>query len=221
MKNISIDVEARVLGKKIYLHNRTSICNYETISYWGERESGSDVGEDDVYANDADTSPCPLQDGPFSLYISFTVPYTSKDAILKVTPDLRVRFFDEYHNKVGCVETGDLAKVTSSRSMQRKGRHIFVLSIMLFCVLITICFMGHQRRRRKEERAAVKKQASIMRRFHYIQTTRSGEVQMTYSPSLHGSFSIASDGSRRGRPPTILENHDDSSSASGIAAGLA
>ena len=196
----------------MYIENRTSICDFDSVSYWDEQEYSS-TG-DDLYAN-AVTSPCPMKDGLFSVFISFTIPYTSKDATLKLTPDLRIRFFDASNNKLGCVETGDLAKTAFSQSMERKGQQFFLFSFLLLCLLLTFCILGHQRRRRKHERAAVKKHASIMRRFHYIQTSQSGEVQlMTTMPSLQASYSRGSvDGSRSVRPHTIPEDHDDSSSS--------
>ena len=211
LTEIFIDIEARILGKKMYIENRTSICDLESVSYWAEEDYVS-TG-DDEYTN-AVTSPCPTQDGLFSVLISFTVPYTSKDATLKLTPDLRIRFFDGSNNKLGCVETGDLAKTASSQSLEQKGQQFFLFSFLLLCVLLTSCVLGHQRRRRKHERAEVKKHASIMRRFHYIQTAQSGEVQlMTTMPSFQGSYSRGSvDGSRNARPHTIPEVHDDSSS---------
>jgi hypothetical protein len=176
----------------------------ETVFYEGEQDYAS---ADDLYAH-ADTSPCPIQDGLFALFISFTVPYTSNDTTLKLTPDLRVRFYDGSNNGIGCVESGDLARVAFSRSMERRGRRFFFLSVLLLCMLISFCVFGDQRRRRKEARAAVTKRASIMRRFHYIQTTQTGEVQMTTSSSLQASYSRDSgDGGSRGvRPPTIVEH---------------
>jgi len=195
----------------MYIENRTSICDLESVSKWTEGEYSST--DDDVNENAA-TTPCPTQDGLFSVFITFSVPYTSKDATLKLTPDLRIRFFDASNNKLGCVETGDLAKTAFSQSMERKGQQFFLYSFLLLCVLLTFCLLGHQRRRRKHERAEVKKHASIMRRFHYIQTTQNGEVQlMTTMPSLQVSYSRGSvDGTRSARPHTIPESHDDSSS---------
>jgi hypothetical protein len=214
LTELYIDIEARVLGKKVYVQNRTSLCNLDDVTYWGETDDSS--GGDDRDAA-ADASPCPVQDGEFLVLISFTVPYTSKDARLTSTPDLRVRFYDDSSNIIGCVETGDLGKVTFGRSMERRGQRFFLLSVLLLCFLISFCLLGNQRRRQRQERAAVNKRASIMRRFHYIQTTQSGEVQMTTSPSLQQSFSRGSaDHSRGVRPLTIAENHDDSSSASGV-----
>lgn len=212
---IYIDLEARVMGKKVYLYNHTSLCNVDSVAYWGDRNEG-----DDVYSN-ALLNACPIQNGMFGLFFNFQVPETSRDASLELTPDIRVRFYDVSRNKIGCVESGDLAKYAFSREMEQKGQRFFVFSILLFCGLFAFCMIGHQRRQRREERKAVKKQASRMRRFHYIQTSRSGEVQMTTSPSIQPSFSYESGSSRGARgvaraPPTILESHDESSASGGI-----
>jgi len=210
-------MEARILGKRFYLYDGTNLCDFDEVSYWGERDDQSTM-MDDLYTN-ANTNPCPIQDGSYSIFISFTVPSTSKDSTLKITPDFRVRFYSDSSKKkkVGCVESGDLAKVAVSQSRHRKGQQFFLLSMLVLCTLLFFCMMSHQRRRRRQERDEVKKHASIMRRFHYIQTTQFGEVQMmTTLPSLHVSYSRGSVDTSRGvrpPPPTIPENHDDSSSS--------
>jgi len=200
---IFIDLNSSAMGKIQRIYNHTNICNLGTIAYWGEDK---DAG-DDLYAN-ARNPPCPLRNGPYSFFTAFTVPQYSKDPDLELTPDIRVHFFTAERVPVGCVETGSLAEVAFNEGMERRGERFFGISFVIFIVVFAFFLMGHQRKRNQNVRAKMKLQASMMRRFHYIRTTRSGEISSTPSitPSLSGSFSFRIDnaaGRRADSPPSI------------------
>lgn len=171
------------------------------LAYWGDEEA-RDVG-DDLYAH-AKSSICPPRNGPYTLFTSFTLPSYSKSSDHDFVPDLRIKFFDEDRTLVGCVETGNLAEISFNKAKERKGQEFFVLSILLLCLVSTLCIIGHGRRRRKGRQAIMKKQNSMLRRFHYVQTNRNGDFSNP-SVSASRSFGSSTTGSRLPSFPTIPE----------------
>lgn len=197
---IFIDFTSRALGKLQRVHNHSNVCNFANLVYWGDDQ----VVGDDLYAS-ATSTVCPLRDGPYTLFTTFTVPTYTKDTDFEFTPALRVDFYNEDRKQIGCVETGTLAEVSYRKKRERQGQRFFVLSFFLFCLVAAFCLLGHRRRRKQGEHATIKRQASMMRRFHYVQTTRSGEIAPVVSSSESGSFSHSNSERMATLPSSIPE----------------
>lgn len=185
---IYIDLNSTALGRRQRIVQHNDICYLESIRSMAQPQTD---GEDDMYQ---EMTACPLQNGPYSFYTSFTVPSYSNDAVFEFTPDLRIEFFDSDNDQIGCVETGTLAEISARKELEEKGQRAFVIVFLFFCLAISFCMMGHRRHRKRGERAEMKRQASMMRRFHYIRTTRSGDSSI--HPSLTTSFSYGSNSSQ-------------------------
>ncbi len=197
---IFIDVTSRALGKLQWVHNTTNICNMANLMYWGDDET---VG-DDIYAS-AQSNACPLHDGSYTFIATFTIPSYARDTDFVFTPALRVDFYEEDRKQIGCVETGTLAEVAFRKNRQRQGQRFFVMSFLVFGFISALCLLGHRRKRKEGEQANMKRQASMMRRFHYVQTTHSGEASPPLSSSDSGSFSYGNSERPSSLPPTIRE----------------
>jgi hypothetical protein len=196
--NIFIDVTTRALGKSQRVYNHTNICNDANLISWEE----DNTVEDDVYGVSQATS-CPLHDGFYTFFATFTVASHGRTGDHEFTPALRIDFYDEDHQQIGCVETGSLAEIAYHKKREQQGQRFFVVSFLLLCMLSAFCLLGHRRRKKQGEQAMMKRQASAMRRFHYIQTTRSGEIDRAITSSESGSNSFGSRERSTPQMPTI------------------
>lgn len=191
---ILMDLTTRALGKSQRVYNRTNICNDANLVSWG----------DDTYGTSQATT-CPLHDGFYTFFATFTVASHAKNADHDFTPALRIDFYDEDHQQIGCVESGSLAEIAYHKKREQQGQRFFVVSFLLLCMLSAFCLLGHRRRKKQGEHANMKRQASMMRRFHYIQTTRSGEIGQALNSSESGSNSFGSGERSPPRTPTMPE----------------
>lgn len=194
--DIYVDVNSYGFGRKEKIWNETSICDFSYLFYQGDdyqKPYGYDDDlfrwADDFYGNDGSNA-CPLKDGPYTLVTSFEVPeYNGVD--VDFTPALRIRFnsydSDQMKSLAGCVETGSWARLSHNRQKQKRGQRLFSAAFFIFVVSFGLCLYCHRRKRKEGERAQVKRAASMMRRFHYIRSTRSGDVSLSQS-SMSGSF---------------------------------
>ena len=183
--DLYIDLNSTALGRIQRIYRNMSICNMNNnAAYLGGEAYG-----DDLYSQ-AKTTACPIRNGLYTFFTTFTIPPYSKDYDLDFTPDIRIEFFDEDRRLIGCVETGTLAELSSKKGKERQGRQLFIMSIVLLFLLSFIFLMGHRRKRKRGELDKRKKQASMLRRFHYIQTSRSGEIGI--NPAMSPAFSTSS-----------------------------
>jgi hypothetical protein len=165
--SIDIRIDATFFGYTSEIRNQTNLCDFRSFSYVG-------ATDDDRYS-----PTCPLRTGPYELFTSFTVPQFTKAEDLSFTPDLHIEFFDadsdddDGETLIGCVETGAKA---ASAIRQKQGETLLIICTLIFVSTFAICLFGHRRRRKAEELAEASKQAAIIRRFHYMRTSRNGSV---------------------------------------------
>lgn len=193
--DIMLSISSSLFGKMETIRNATDLCNFSNLAYWG-----GDIDADDLYAN-AITTPCPLKNGPYSLFTSFTVPSYMKDSYFDITPDIHLEFTRddkrEGRGLIGCVETGTLAEVGFSKSMERRGERFFVLSILIFCLIFACCLLGHRRQREEAARRRRRQKQSMQRRFHYLQQVHSREMDTNHTATTATLHKDVNDGSSK------------------------
>lgn len=185
MKNYSIDItiDASFYGHSTRIRNHTTLCQFRSLSFTGETD-------DDLY-----TPSCPLRKGPYELFSSFTVPHFFKgNEEVPFTPELRIEFHDNSSGLlVGCVESGALGQYSHGKRQSKRGERMFIFCFLGLVVVFATCLIGHRRRRRAGEKEEAKKKASIVRRFHYRRSTRSGTVTPpNINPSISDGSSVGS-----------------------------
>jgi hypothetical protein len=187
---IYMSMESYHNGKTAIIRERTDVCSYSNLGF---------VGNDGVYYQLSEGNVCPLRaDVHYLLLTSFTVQDMSQRG-REFTPDLVVVFYaneDEYSVPVGCAETGTLAQIALNEKRSDRGVIALILSITCFAMTFGICLYVYRRRERAADAIENNRIASMIRRYQYRRTNRSGAVSL--SPSLPNVDSFDNSSGTRG-----------------------
>jgi hypothetical protein len=168
---INMTIEASFYGYTAVIRNQTDLCAFGSLAYT------SDDDDDANYNSNNNAPSCPLRKGQYQLYTAFTVPQFIPDTEVHFTPDIYLEFTDaDDGHLLGCATTGAKAALDRGRRKSIRGARIFAVSVVLFCTTFAVCLIGHRRKKRGSHLSGSQKDDSIIRRYHYRRTTRTGTV---------------------------------------------
>jgi hypothetical protein len=183
-------MEAFAHGRSIRIRNQTDVCSYPNLGF---------VSKDGYYYEASESgSLCPLRaDVHYLLFTSFTVPELyRRDSYVEFIPDLMLFFHataDTNSPMIGCVETGNLAKLSLDQQRANRGALAFFVSIFCLAATFSLCLYGYNRRRQTGDLLEISRVPSIIRRSRYrksIPSNTGGDVSLV--PSLSEGRPISS-----------------------------
>jgi hypothetical protein len=188
---VEVKISSMYGGRMETVMDSISLCvlPYDILAARSQKDDDDDSNVDDT---------CNLILGKYRAYLNFTVPdFGFNDCELLFTPDLRIQFFDSTdHFKIGCVETGTLAKKSLQSRREKRAALAFMICIIIFVLVFSIMLFWFKGKKALSDIDIANKRA--LRRFHYMRTTKNGAVQgMDDDKSATSSVSRASEWSRR------------------------
>lgn len=153
-------------GKQKTIWEPSNICMFRDLDYIGN-------GDDDSMRG----SGCPLIEGAYELFTSFTVPKFSRDTDIKFTPSLHIEFYDFVKDSqplIGCVESGTLGQIAREKREAAQGQSLLIMFTVLFVVGFAGCLLGHRRSCKRSERVETNRKNAMIRRFHYRRSVQNG-----------------------------------------------
>jgi hypothetical protein len=158
---IYLSMEVFSHGRSMRIYNRTDICVYPNLGI---------ISKDGFYFEATESSIlCPLRaDVHYLLLTYFTVPELyRRDSYVEFIPDLMLFFHataDSSSPMIGCIETGNLAKLSLDQQRANRGALAFFVSIFCFVATSSLCLYGYSRRRQAVDLLESNRIPSIIRR---------------------------------------------------------
>lgn len=199
--SIYMSMEAFSHGRSVPVRNRTDVCSYPNLGL---------VGKDGFYYESSESgSLCPLRSElHYLLMTSFKVPELfHREAYMEFIPDLMIFFHataDSNSPMIGCVETGNLAKISLERQRANRGAVALFVSVLCFVGTFALCIHGYSQRRRAAELLENSRLASMIRRNRYRKSNPDSALHLV--PSLTEGRPISSSSGNMGR--SMSSSHD-------------